>query len=132
MQKGFIASLFDFSFTSLVTTRIIKVLYVISMILIGLQALAFTLAAFQVSSGLGLLTLVILAPLGFLFFLAYARVLLEVLIALFRIMENTQQLVAQGGYQEPAGPGMAPSVEGGDIRRTIPPEPPYPPITPTP
>ncbi len=124
MQKGFIQSLFDFSFTSLVTTRMIKFLYVISMIFIGLQALGFTVAAFQLNSGLGLVTVVFFAPLGFLFFLAYARVLLEVLIALFRIMENTQQLVVQGAHQPTGNPSLAPSPT--NPTRTIPPEPPFP------
>ena len=32
MQKGFFASLFDLSFTSFITTRVIKVLYVITLV----------------------------------------------------------------------------------------------------
>lgn len=104
MQKGFFASLFDFSFSSLITTKIIKVLYVISMIVIGLGALLFTLAAFRASAVFGVVTLIILAPLGSLIYVIYTRVILEVLIALFRIMENTQELVAQGGL-----PGSAPA-----------------------
>jgi len=37
--KGFLASLFDTSFSSLVTPRVIKVIYIISMVVIGLAAL---------------------------------------------------------------------------------------------
>jgi len=94
MQQGFFKSLFDLSFTSLITTKIIKVLYVLAMIGIAFYALIFTVAAFQASSALGLLVLVVGAPLFALAALIYARVLLEVFIALFRIMENTSELVA--------------------------------------
>jgi hypothetical protein len=38
-DQGFLASLFDISFSSLITTKVIKVLYLLSMIIIGLLAL---------------------------------------------------------------------------------------------
>ena len=46
MQKGFLASLFDLSFSNLITTKVIKVIYILSMILIGLGALVIVIAAF--------------------------------------------------------------------------------------
>jgi Domain of unknown function (DUF4282) len=95
-QRGFLSSLFDLSFTSLITTKIIKVLYVLSIVLIGLTALVFVIAAFHRSSTTGLLVLVIVAPIVSLFYLTYTRVVLELVIALFRIMENTSEMVAQG------------------------------------
>jgi hypothetical protein len=95
-QRGFFASLFDLSFTSLVATRIIKALYVMSMIAIALTGLFFTFAAFRQSDALGAVVLIFLAPLLCLFYLVWTRVLLELFIALFRIMENTSELVAQG------------------------------------
>lgn len=99
-QSGFFAALFDLSFTSLVTTRIIKVLYVLAIIVIALYALFFIAAGFHQSSTDGLLVLVIGAPLFALFSLIYTRVLLEVFIALFRIMENTGELVARANVPE--------------------------------
>ncbi len=95
-QRGFFRSLFDLSFTSLIATRIIKVLYVLSIIAIGLSALVFIIEAFRQSSGAGIAVLVFVAPLVSLFYLIWTRVLLELFIALFRIMENTSELVAQG------------------------------------
>ncbi len=95
-QRGFLQSLFDLSFTSLVTTKIIKVLYVLAMIVIGLTALLFIVAAFHRSGADGIVVLFIVAPIVSFFYLVYARVLLELIIALFRIMENTGELVAQG------------------------------------
>ncbi len=95
-QRGFLRSLFDLSFTSLIATRIIKVLYVLSMLAIGLSALVFIIAAFHQSRGAGIVVLIFVAPLVSLFYLVWTRVLLELFIALFRIMENTSELVAQG------------------------------------
>jgi hypothetical protein len=87
MDKGFFSSLFDISFTSFVTTKIIKVLYVLSLILIAITALVFVIAGFQESAGLGLFMLVIGAPLGALLYTIYTRVVLEFIIQVFRIGE---------------------------------------------
>lgn len=106
-EQGFFASLFDTSFSSFITTKIIKVLYILTMVLLGLVALGFVVSAFTVSTGFGLLTLVILAPLMFLLYLIYARVVLELFIAIFRIMETNFELVAlsrQGSATPPAAP----------------------------
>lgn len=120
MEKGFLRSLFDISFRSLITTKIIKVVYVLYMIVIALVALAFIVSAFSASAVAGVLVLVIGAPLGALVYLVFARVWLEAIIALFRIMENTQELVRQGGLGgTPAttGPSVpppaSPSAPGG-------------------
>jgi hypothetical protein len=91
--KGFLASLFDTSFSSLITPRVIKVIYIISMVVIGVVAVAWIVAAFADSVALGLVVLVIVAPLVALLYLIYTRVLLEVIIALFRIMESNFELV---------------------------------------
>lgn len=117
MQKGFFASLLDTTFTSLVTTRIIRVVYILALVGIGLTALVYVVAAFQVSSAFGVLTLLVLAPLASLLAIVYTRVLLEALIALFRIMENTAVMAEQAvpGASARAqsaahqGPGSAPS-----------------------
>jgi uncharacterized membrane protein len=108
-KNGFFASLFDLSFTSLVTTRIIKVLYVLAIVVIGLYALVFIAAGFNHSTTDGILVLVIFAPIFVLISLIYTRVLLEVFIALFRIMENTGELVARASAVEvSAAPSTGP------------------------
>lgn len=95
MQKGFFASLFDTGFTSLVTTRIIRALYILALVGIAIVALAYVVLAFRVNAGIGVLTLLVLAPLASLLAVIYTRVLLEAVIALFRIMENTQVMAEQ-------------------------------------
>jgi uncharacterized membrane protein len=111
-KNGFFGALFDLSFTSLVTTRIIKVLYVLAIVVIGLYSLFFIAAGFHHSATDGILVLVIVAPIFALISLIYTRVLLEVFIALFRIMENTSELVQQAGAAglsaTPPSPPQAP------------------------
>jgi len=93
-DRGFLGSLFDISFSSLITTKVIKFLYVLSMILIALGALAFVIAGFADSTASGLFILIVVAPLLSLLYLIYVRVFLEILIAVFRIMETNVELVA--------------------------------------
>lgn len=123
MEKGFFASLFDISFSSLVATKVIKVIYVLSMVLIGLTSLVIVAGAFSNSVGAGLFTLLVLAPLAALVYLIYVRVILEVIICIFRIMETNVELVslqraATGpGTPPPSAPPPGPTVQE-------PPEPP--------
>ncbi|MEA2155188.1 MAG: hypothetical protein QOE11_1328 [Solirubrobacteraceae bacterium] len=91
---GFLKSLFDLSFEHLVTPKVIKFIYVVSIVLAGLAALFYTAVAFQINAGLGVLVLIVLAPLAFLFMVIYTRIFLEVVMALFKVAENTTVLAA--------------------------------------
>ena len=93
-SKGFFGSLFDLSFSSLVTPRIIKIIYVLTLVGIGLAAILFIISAFSASSGFGAVTLLILAPIFSLFYLVYARVFLEFFLAIFRVAETNAELVS--------------------------------------
>ena len=114
-QKGFFGSLFDVSFTSFVTIRIIKVIYIITLVLIGIAALVFIVASFADSVGAGLFVLIIAAPLVSLLYVIYVRVLLEIVIAIFRIAENTGDSVALLRAQASGSPVAA---------QPVPPQPP--------
>jgi uncharacterized protein DUF4282 len=91
-QRGFIAALFDFGFTSFITTKIIKVLYALVVIMVMLAALLFTVFAFRASPAFGLLALVIGDPLYIIISLALWRVWSEGAIAFFRIAEDIRAL----------------------------------------
>lgn len=95
--NGFLGSLFDYSFSSFITSRMIKVLYVLTTIVVALWTLLLILAAFNVSSGLGLVTLVIIGPLFFLIAMIYSRVGLELLMVIFRIHEDVRELNQRAG-----------------------------------
>ena len=94
--RGFLNSLFDFSFTSFVTTRIIKVLYVLILVLVSLVALFYTIIAFRLSPVFGLLVLVIGDPLYIIIVMAFWRLLLEAFVVLFRIAEDIHAMRERG------------------------------------
>lgn len=95
--KGFLGSLFDYSFGSYITPKIIKVLYVLATVLVALWTLALVLIAFNVSSGFGVFTLLILAPFYFVVAMIYARVFLELLSAFFHIHDDVKEIKQRTG-----------------------------------
>lgn len=90
-NKGFYGSLFDLSFTEFITTRIVKFLYVIAIIISALIAIAFIGIGFSRGSAVGVIAL-LLSPIIFTFYLLMARVWLELVIVIFRIAENTGRM----------------------------------------
>lgn len=92
--SGFIGMLFDLSFSEFVTTKVIKVLFVIGVVLAGLYALGFILAGFGSSAGLGIVMLV-LSPIVFLLGVLWSRIMCELIMVIFRIAENTSTMARQ-------------------------------------
>ena len=92
-EKGFIGSLFDFSFESFVTPKIIKVLYVLLTAWTLLVGLLFLITGFKYGGfGGGLAVLIIVEPIFILLTLGVYRVLLEAFMVIFRIHEDTKQI----------------------------------------
>jgi hypothetical protein len=87
MERGFFRSLFDISFTSFITTKIIKFVYVVTLVFVAVGAVFLVVAAFAQDTTIGVLTLVIGAPLLSLIYLVYARLVLELIVQIFRITE---------------------------------------------
>lgn len=96
-EKGFIGSLFDFSFSSLVTPKIIKVLYILVTIWVALIGISILIIGFR-TGGLagGLFTLIIIEPIFLLLTLGIYRVVLEAFMVIFRIYEETQKIRENG------------------------------------
>lgn len=95
---GFFGALFDFSFARLITGDLIKVLYALFIVCAILFALFLIITGFAASFGYGIVMLIIVAPLSFLISVVYARVVLEVMITIFRISEHTAKIA---GEKEP-------------------------------
>jgi len=106
VDRGFFASLFDFSFTAFLTSRIIKSLYKFSVGLAGLAALFVIIVGVgligegfdkergdEISAGVMVL---LAAPFIFIGIVVGARISLEILIVIFRIAEHTAEIAAQG------------------------------------
>jgi len=92
-DKGFFKSLFDFSFTSMVTPKFVKVLYGIAIFFISVGTIALVVSAFNDSTAVGVVAFFILGPLYFLVNLLVARVFMEFLIVVFRILDTNRELV---------------------------------------
>lgn len=96
-QAGVFKGLLDFRFENLIAPRIVSILYVIFLVLIGLGTLAvigsglmtvirglrFNTGAF-IFSGLAMM---ILAPIGAVIYTIFVRVMLEVMVVLFKIKD---------------------------------------------
>ena len=105
--KGLLASLFDLDFRYFITLKFLKVIYVVVMLVIGLGALLFFFSFASQGAGGAILGLV-LAPIGALFYLVFARVYLELIALLFRIAENTTRIADSLAASGPPAGGGAP------------------------
>jgi len=89
--NGFWSRFFDFSFEEFITPSLIKVLFVIAMVVIGLGVLAAIIMGFVASGVYGIFVL-IAALIGGFIYLLLARVGLEMVVVFFRIRENTEEI----------------------------------------
>jgi hypothetical protein len=133
--KGFFGSLFDLSFSSFITIRLVRILYVLTLILLALAYVAIAVALFaggdqeatsigvdgtiQTSDDdggnavLGVLWLLIFGPLLMFFYLLFYRVIFELIVVVFRIFENTRDQLALARAGRPGEtPGGPPPTAG--------------------
>lgn len=136
---GFFESLFDMSFTAFITTNIVKALYALTILILGVIWLAWVIYGFIISPLAGVLIL-FAGGLISLFGVIVVRLYLEALIVHFRMAEDTAELAIQerrkrsagGVYQRGVGqPGGSISDTGG-IQAPAPSSPQRPNIGPTP
>lgn len=90
-EKGFFEGLFDFSFKEFITLKVLKVLYVIALIAIGIFLIIEIVYFFNQSTSVGVLFL-IFSPLFFILVALLVRVYLEVIAVIFRIEEEIRKL----------------------------------------
>ena len=86
-ETGFFARLFDVSMKTFITPSIIKVLFILGLIAVSIFSLILLIAGAQADGGF---VLILLAPLYWFIGVLYLRVILEVIVVLFRIEENTR------------------------------------------
>jgi hypothetical protein len=94
--KALFALLFDFSFKRFLTPKLVRVLYSLSVLAALLSALAWMASGFTGGVLHGLFTLVT-GPVAFFLYLLCARVMMEVVLAIFQIAENTSKDRETGG-----------------------------------
>jgi hypothetical protein len=84
---GFFAALFDFSFSRFVTPMIVKLVYVLATIALGLLYIVFVISAFYQSVGAGIGVLFLGAVVA-LIYLAFIRMTLEFYYAIVRMSQD--------------------------------------------
>lgn len=87
---GFFAALFDFSFSSFVTPKIVKLVYVLATIAVALLYLVFVITAFTKNAGAGVVVL-LLGAVGALVYLAFIRMTLEFYFAIVRMSQDINE-----------------------------------------
>ena len=90
--EGFVATLFDFGFTSFITLKFLKLIYGVAVVIIALTTLVTFVSGLAQGGALGWFSALILAPLGGVFWIIFVRVSLECVALFFRIGENTSRI----------------------------------------
>lgn len=102
-EKAFdVLSIFDWGFKKFVTVSIVKVLYILGIIAISFMSLALVIFSFQSGFAFGL-TAMITVPILFAIWVLSLRVYLELIVALFRIAENTTVMAERVEARETTG-----------------------------
>jgi Zn-dependent protease with chaperone function len=94
--KGLLRSLFDFGFTSLITTKIIRFVYALLVVLYTLGAFGLFIAGLASGSATGVFAALILVPLGYIVYLILIRMWMEFLIVVFRIGDDIHAIRVGG------------------------------------
>lgn len=98
-NKTFFQTLFDFSFSGFISIELIRVLYMISILMAGIAVIAGILAAFSNSFGVGI-GAILLAPVIFLVYVLFSRVLFEVFIVIFKIADSLEEIAENTAKSE--------------------------------
>jgi hypothetical protein len=89
--KGFWGRFFDFSFREFITPSVIKVLFIVMMVVIGLTMLGIIVQGFMWSAGTGVVALIGAIIWGFVALL-FSRVFLELIMVFFNIHDDTRKM----------------------------------------
>ena len=102
-MADFFKALFDFNFSTFITMKLIKPLYIVFVALIGLGALMMLLTTLRISP----IVAIVVVPIWALFSIVSLRIWMEALVLLFDINDRVESLAA--GQQRPqVNPGALP------------------------
>ncbi len=86
----------DLSFKRFVTPRLVRMLYVLSLLAAAFYAFSYMFSGFTTGTFTGIFQMVT-APLAFLLYLIVARVTVELILAIFRIADHLAPLEDEPG-----------------------------------
>ncbi len=106
--RTFVRSLYDFSFSSFITLKVIRVLYILITILYTLFAL-ITLVVALVGAivdrdVIELVIAIIIVPIAYFIYLTVARIFMEILMVLFNIGKDVRSIRDRGDARLGQGP----------------------------
>ena len=96
-HMGFFRSLYDFSFSSFITLRLIRIIYVVLTIVYTLGAVIAFIGALIAHQPIDIVFAIIVVPLVYFVYLMLARVVLEVVMVLFNIGKDVRAIRERGG-----------------------------------
>jgi hypothetical protein len=85
---GFFGALFDFSFTYFVTPKIVKFVYILALVALAIGYVIFVITGFASDEPIAGLFFLIIGAIGFLIYLAFIRMTLEIYYAVVRMSED--------------------------------------------
>ena len=88
---GLLDALLDLSFKTAITPKIVRVLYIVGLIAAALFAGRWALASFD-RGIMGGMSSLLFAPVLFILYALLTRILLEVVVAMFRILEHLRSI----------------------------------------
>lgn len=102
MDKGLLSELFDYSFSTLITPKILRMAYIVATVMAGLGSLAMFVNLAALAEGDGVFLGLLLVPALFLLYMICARIALEMVIVVFRIGDDVRRIA--DGQSGPSGP----------------------------
>jgi hypothetical protein len=88
--SGFFSALFDFTFSTFATPKIVRFVYLLATVVIGLFFVVWVVAAFSDNVGLGIFVL-ILGLVAAIVYLAFIRMTLEIYYAIVRMSQDINE-----------------------------------------
>ncbi|TVR54771.1 MAG: DUF4282 domain-containing protein [Gemmatimonadales bacterium] len=93
-ETSFLGALFDFSFRSFVTLRIVRFLYAVAVVLLAVGVIAALVGGMATGrNALEMAGFLLFAPIGAFLYLLIIRVSLELMVVIFRIGETQGQIL---------------------------------------
>ncbi|MGI9022195.1 MAG: DUF4282 domain-containing protein [Acidimicrobiales bacterium] len=108
--KGLFKSLYDFNFSSLITTKVIRFVYALVVVVYSLVAIGLFILGLASGEASGVFGSLIVVPIAYLLYLVFTRIWMEFLIVVFRIGEDIRAIRVGGigGAPPPPPPPPAP------------------------
>jgi hypothetical protein len=93
---SFFRSLYDFSFSSFITLRVIRVLYIVITVLYSIVAVVVFIGALISHTPADIVVAIIVVPLGYLIYLTIARITMEIIMVIFNIGKDLRSIRERG------------------------------------